>query len=96
MNIAITAPKRNTISFATMNRIKDVLFRNDDGKLRIYTTYEVHNDFPNALNLPKGAMIDRILDGELDMLIVVGYHRRMSLIDVAEEKNIDVVLFKEW
>jgi hypothetical protein len=97
MNIIITAPKHTPISFATMNRIRDIVMRVDDDFQQIYTTYEVTDNFnPNKVrNMPKQWLIDKIEEGRFDMLIVVGYTRPMSIIEAAEKQGIDVVLFKE-
>jgi hypothetical protein len=97
MNIILTAPRHTDISFATMNRIRDIVMRTEDGFQQIYTTYEVTDNFdPNKVrNMPKQWLVDKIEEGRFDMLIVVGYTRPMSLIDAAEAKGIDVVLFKE-
>ena len=80
-----------------MNRIRDILMRLDDGFQQIYTTYEVADCFnPNKIkNMPKSWLIEKINEGRFDMLIVVGYSRPMSIIDAAENKGIDVMLFKE-
>lgn len=97
MNVIITAPHHTSISFATMNRIRDIVMRMDDGFQQIYTTYEVHENFnpEKVRNLPKSWLIEKINEGRFDILIVVGYSRPMALIDAAEAKGIDVVLFKE-
>lgn len=93
MNILITAPRHTDISFATMNRIKDIVMRK--GPANIFSTYETWDSIPDATNLPKSWAIEMVGDGRLDMLIVVGYDRAMSVIDAAETAGIDVVLFKE-
>jgi len=95
MNVAITSTKKVKISFAVMNRINDMLIRNDDGFLQIFTTYEVAENFPKSKVMPKQWLIDKIEEGRFDMLIVVGYTRLMPMIDAAELQGIDIVLFKE-
>lgn len=95
MNIAITAPKYVEISFATMNRIRDILMRNDDGFQQIFTTYEVVHNFHIVKNVNKVWLVEKVREGRLDMLIVVGYDRDMPIIQAAEEAGIDVVLFRE-
>jgi hypothetical protein len=97
MNIIITAPHHTDISFATMNRIRDIVMRVDDNFQQIFTTYEVADNFDplKVKNMPKQWLIDKIKEDRFDMLIVVGYSRPMSIIDAAEEQGIDVILFKE-
>ena len=98
MNVIITAPKHTDISFATMNRINDILFRkSNNSKNTIYTTYEVYDAFnpKQVVNMPKSWLVNEVNAGRVDILLVVGYSRPMTLIDAAESMGIDVVLFKE-
>jgi hypothetical protein len=97
INVIITAPKKTEISFATMNRINDILFRKDDGFLQVFTTYEVVDNFEkdSVKNVNKMWLMDKVLEGRFDILIVVGYAPHMGLVKAAEAENIDIVLFKE-
>jgi len=91
-NVIVTASKLTDISFATMNQIKALL---KGRNYNLYTTYETYHNFAEAVNVPKFWLTEKIKQGVFHTLIVVGHDRPMSIIDAAEENELEVILFKE-
>jgi hypothetical protein len=90
MTTIVTAVKKTVLDPVTVLNILDLV------EYPLYTTNEVHNNFPRiSTNRPKTFLISLIEDGKVDKVIQVGYGGTVTEIArTAQELDLDVILYR--